>query len=491
MNNNLFDLIINESSRKTPKKPARKLDRTPITVVVLTSISAQKPGLVSNMIKKSCDKTKIPCHLIDVTEAWVSHNDIEKGTLLISNIDGEDTSVKLDTNNLVCFVRSGALGNEIGQSLVSTIEKSGAFMVNNLDNMLVCDNKMSTASIFERDNISTPRTSLVSNEKSIDDAHERIGGDFPVIIKTITGTQGIGVSIVNDYQSMVSVIQSLWKFDAHLIIQEYMEFEHDIRTIVLGGKILASTKRIKADDDFRSNRHRGASTAPYKLSDDERELILIASRSMGTYMTGVDHVLVDGEVYILECNGSPGIGSNFNLYDLSHSESNSNEFIGKTTPEIIVDKIMDYISIDNHRRLSFTTECGYVEKINIEGYGDIRAKFDTGNGTKASMFVVDKINITDGDVRWEKGGHKFKSKLQGVSSPEHVDTMDDRPIVHVDIRFNNKLYTDVPIGLSVKDAKSTFLVNRDLLARFRVHVNPIRRFALSEWISRSDGNDTR
>ena len=44
-------------------------------------------------------------------------------------------------------------------------------------------------------------------------SHKRIGGKFPVIIKTITGLQGIGVSIVNDYKSMISVIQSLWKFN--------------------------------------------------------------------------------------------------------------------------------------------------------------------------------------------------------------------------------------------------------------------------------------
>jgi len=35
------------------------------------------------------------------------------------------------------------------------------------------------------------------------------------------------------------------------------------------------------------------------------------------------------------------------------------------------------------------------------------------------------------------------------------------------------------------------MINRDLLTRFKVNVNPNRKFVLSHWIERSDGNDTR
>ena len=52
-------------------------------------------------------------------------------------------------------------------------------------------------------------------------------------------------------------------------------------------------------------------------------------------------------------------------------------------------------------------------------------------------------------------------------------------------------YKDVPIGLTTKDSRSTFLINRDLMTRFKVNVNPNRKFVLSSWIERSDNNDTR
>jgi len=460
-----------------------------IQVAVLTKVRSKNKELVSNMIADVCKSRGIECHVINIRDAWVSKNDLEKGSLTISNADGEDTEVEFDISRTVCFVRAGVLEDEIGLAILGTFENAGAFMINNRDGMMVCDNKMSSYIAFERDNISVPRTSLVSNEKSIEHAHEKIGGKFPVIIKTITGTQGIGVSIVNDYQSMVSVIQSLWKFKAELLIQEYLKFDYDIRTVVMNGKILASTKRIRPEKDFRSNRHRGATTEPYELSATERETVLGAARSVGAYIVGVDHAIVGDNIYILECNGSAGMGSDFGIYDITMEESDENDYKGKATPKQIIDKMIEYISIANNRRHSFPTESGYVEQIDIEGYGPVRAKFDTGNGTKASMFVVDELEVKGKNVKWSKNGKGTTSRLMGMSHPAHVGKIDERPIVHLDVRFNNKLYKDVPFGLTTKDSMSTVLINRDAMTRFKVSVNPNRRFVLSDWIARGDKND--
>ena len=466
---------------------SEEVQRSDIQVVVLTKVNADSKAVVSNLISEECEKRKIPCHIIDTREAWVSKNDLEKGTLLVSNLDGKDTEVEFQLANTICFVRAGVLEDETGLALLSTFENAGAFMINTRDGMLTCDNKMSAYISFERDNIPTPRTALISNEKGLLHAHERLGGKYPVIMKTLTGTQGIGVSIVESEKSMVSVAQSLWKFGAALLLQEYLKFDFDIRTIVVNGKILASTKRTSAKKDFRSNRHREATTQPYKLSNDERKLVLDAARSVGAYMVGVDHAIVNGEHFILECNGSAGLGSEFGLYNTFRDDES---YVGEAKPKKIMKELFDYITQDVHRKHSFNKESGFHERVVIDGYGPIRAKFDTGNGTHASMFVVDKIDVSGKTVKWEKDGKKFTSKLQGESHPTHNTKIDERPIVFVNVTFNNKFYVDVPVGLTTKDSKSTFLVNRDLITRFKVNVNPNRKFVLSKWIERSDGNDT-
>ena len=130
-----------------------------------------------------------------------------------------------------------------------------------------------------------------------------------------------------------------------------------------------------------------------------------------------------------------------------------------------------------------------MERLEIVGLGPVRAKFDTGNGTKASMFHVDKLEITGKTAKLERDGKKFVNNIIGVSRPVHVDQIDKRPIILVDIKFNNTLYKDVPIGLTTRDSRSTFLINRELLTRFKVAVNPDRKFVLSSYIERGDSND--
>ena len=447
-----------------------------IQIAVITKVSSDKEEVVANQLKKYADKNNIPCHLINTREAWVSDNDLERGTLTISNVQGD--RIEFEISKTVVFVRGRVIANEVGLALLSTFEKAGAFMINNRDGMLTCDNKMSSYITFNQNGIQTPKTSLINNDESVEDAHKRIGGKFPVIIKTITGTQGIGVSIANDYKSLLSNVQSLWKFGAELLIQEFLEMDFDVRTIIVDGVIIASTKRIKPKEDFRSNRHRGAETEPYILSDDEKKLLLNAYRSTGAYMVGVDHTIVNGKSYILECNGSPGIGSNFGNGD------------GKqTTNERLIEKIVTHVGKVKSRFVGATQTAGFVERIEIVGLGPYRAKFDTGNGTRASMFHVDKLDIKGKMVTWERDGKKFTNRIVGVSRPVHVDQIDKRPIVLVDIKFNNKLYKDVPIGLTTRDSKSTFLINRELLTRFKVAVNPDRKFVLSSYIERGDDND--
>ena len=460
-----------------------KEEKDKITVLILTASKSKEPEVVSGMLIDTCKELGLSCYQVVTTEAWISDNDIEKGTVAIKNYDGEEKDIVVETATSVCFVRAGSLDNEIGLALLGTLQNAGCMMINDRDGMLTCDNKMSAYTAFERNNINTPRTSLINNEKSIIDAHDRIGGKFPVIIKTLTGTQGIGVSKVNDMESMMSVIQSLWKFNAPLIIQEFLKIEFDIRTIVLNGRIVASTKRIKPEKDFRSNKHRGAKTVPYTLNDKEKSEIIAAARATGAYMVGVDHAIVDGEIFILECNGSPGLGSNFQNYDITVQPQ------VPTKEENIIKFVVEYLQNPLHRRFDFNQEAGYHETIDIDGYGPIRAKFDTGNGTRASMLIVDKIDVDGKTVKWERDGKKFTSKLIGISKPVHIGKIAERPMVHISLKFNNMVYTDVPVGLQVEDAASTFLINRDLLTRFKVSVNPNRKFVLSDWSERADNTD--
>ena len=464
-------------------------EQTDLDIIILTGSQSEDDNVVTGMFLKAADELKQKCHKVIVGKAWISDFDLELNTMTIMNYEDTGKKLELQTDRTMVLVRAGAIDNDLGKALIRSFQESGCFMVNDLESMRVCDNKFSSYISFSRHNIPIPKTALLPTDKAIDNAHKRIGSKFPVIIKTLSGTQGIGVSIVNDLPSMVSVIQSLRKFDAKLLIQEYLDIDFDVRTIVVSGRIIASTKRIRVEKDFRSNAHLGAKTEPYVLSDKEQEVIKLAARCVGGELVGVDHCVQDGKIFILECNGSPGLGSNFHNYDITSVPQKPKKDNITVDGKTIVKEIINHFRWPRHRRLSFFTECGYLERMTIKGVGDFRAKMDTGNGTKASMKEVDKLDVDGQVVKWELNGKKFVNKLKGWSEPTHMRVIDKRPIIHMDVEFNNRSYKNIPFGLTTEDSKSECLVNRDLMTVLKVVVNPNRAFILSDFIGRDDIDD--
>ena len=82
-----------------------------IQIAVLTKTSSSTEEVVANQLKEYSDKNNIPCHIVNTKKAWVSDNDLEKGTLTISNVEGE--RLDFDVSKTVVFVRAGVLQNDI------------------------------------------------------------------------------------------------------------------------------------------------------------------------------------------------------------------------------------------------------------------------------------------------------------------------------------------------------------------------------------------
>jgi len=441
-------------------------------------------GTFAELMQKVCDKRKIKNTLIDIDEAYMVSSDVEIGSVKIRNIDGDDNEIALSVQNTIIFVRAGALKSLTSQALISTLQNIGFFLINDLETMLLCDNKMTSTLALERNNIPVPRTAIVNNVKSIEEAHKRIGGKFPVVIKTLRGTQGIGVSKVNDMSSLISVCQSLWKFKADLLIQEFFKLESDIRTLVVNNKIVGSAERKRKDGkEFRNNVHLGADTLPYDLSEEEKELVINAARCTGASYVGVDHCKVGNKFYILEVNGSPGIRSHFLGYDLETGKK------GKKISDFdVLDEILLWFSDDHNRRPLMRQEVGYIESIKLDGMENnlIRAKFDTGNSASATMLHVDKLEIKGDTALWEKNGVSYKSEIVDISEPRRGGKpFDRRPVIEHGVTFNNKKYI-MEIGLTEKDTASEMLVNRKDMTKFRVSVHPNRLFMVSDYAAKDD-----
>ena len=460
----------------------------PITVAVITVADSKDPkeNTTADLIQKACKKKGIKCIIVNTKSTIITQKDEEKNTLTVYNYDGKNGEHTFIGRDTVCMVRGGALEDEAGLSLISSFQNSQAFMINTRAAMLTCDNKLTTALLFEKFGLPTPRTAFVSNENNIKTALDKVGGKFPIILKTLTGTQGVGVIKIESYEGLVATLQAMWKLEAEVLIQEFMPSDFDVRTFVVDNKIFASTKRTHSSYDFRSNTHRGAEAEPYKLNDEEMEMVLKAARLSRAYMVGVDHIIFKNKPYLLEINGSPGSGADYEGYSYEDYYADA-EPSGRIDGETMMSNVIDWVKERKHWDRQSLLECGWLETVDLDEIGKVRVKFDTGNGSKACALHADEILESKGNiVKWKYEGRTFTKPRFGKSeiyraNAEGEEPSEVRPTVLMDITFNGATYKDIEVGLDSRPrSASDLLVNRDLMRLMNVSVNPNRTFVLSK-----------
>ena len=450
------------------------IEDTPILVVLTKLEEDNKYSDTVERIEEASKKMGVSFYAVSVDDAFVVDEEVSDNELVIHNYDGDNNKITLKTDNTVCWPRGGVLSHLSGTGLFSTLQDAGVFCVNKLSHMELARNKFATAMLLEREKIPSPKTALVANEDAIDIVLKKTGNKFPVVLKTITGAEGIGVSIVDSYESLVSVLQSLWKFDAEIIMQEYIEIDYDIRSIVLDGKIIASMKRLKDSDDFRTNKALGNSTEPYDLSEEEKTLVKKAAKVTGCYLCGVDHLTINGEHKILEVNTSPGSGADkYTAY--------FNEDEKEISGQELIDYIVKYISDKDNWKFS-AKEIGEIEQIDIDGVGILNAKSDTGNEGYNSLHA-ENIKVNDGNV-------SFTTEFGKEMSIPIVDTkrvnigggiVETRPVINLTFKMGNKTYKDEPFSLTDRDEMDySVLLGKRFLKKANYSINVSKRYELSE-----------
>ena len=474
----VYDLIrkemgVSESLDLTEEKE----EEDSITVLVLTSSPSDFKGTIGRL-KKACDKRNIPFHVIRSKTAYIDTTQVRRNRLKIENYNGKGDDLTIIPRKSVCFVRGGSMNTEVGMALIRIMENYGVFTINEYKTMQFCSNKLATMIELERQKVPIPKTAYVPSGGDVDLALEKIGGKFPVVIKTITGAEGIGVSIVDSYASLKSVLQSLWKYDAEVIIQQYFDIKFDVRTLVLDGKIFACAKRIKGGKDFRTNIALGNKGGPHELSDIEKEVVLKAAKISGGFYVAVDHILHDGKPYILELNGSPGSANiYFNYYNTEGKQS-------KVDGEQMIDNLVDYIA-DRDRWEIAGVEAGVIENMEVWGK-KMEAKLDTGNFGHNSMHASEikmigefpnrKVSFVD--YFGKKHVMPLKSIAKVISSPT---TKEKRPTIEVDIRFRGLEFKNVRFNLIDRNNNSyPILLGSRFLEQAKISVNPSKIHQLPE-----------
>ena len=430
--------------------------------IVVLSVEHGDNAITAKRIKEEADKLKLPHYIVSIDGTHISYNN---GTYTIHELDDE-TGFQISSYDTVVFIR-GTPTKDSSLNLVSELEKLGICVVNSRETISIAADKFRTYIKLKDYGLTQPKTVLVPNEDFLETAVENLDTKFPIIMKTLRGSKGVGVLYIESERALTSIVQLMYKTDsnADLLIQEYIKTDFDVRAIVLDGQVIATMQREVVEGDFRSNFSQGSKVKSYKLTELEVEQVLLAAKALGGILSAVDFIASKNPQknppYILEVNSSPGT-----------------EGIEEANNKNIVKGILEHFK-NPDIRYKVPTQCGYEEVVNVDYFGEMVAKFDTGNPV-LSVLHAENIKTKGKKITFSLNGKTITTNLVKTYTVDTGGGEDERPVVKLDMEFAGTMYKEVMFGLNDRTEMGTdVLLNRYTMNRLNVMVNPQRKHVIT------------
>ena len=214
-------------------------------ILVVSSASSTKGETpiyhTASRFRDEAKKLGHDVYILQVENAYISYeNDIFK----IFN-HGDKEGFEINSTSTIAVVRGTVRLKKSWLDLLSRLEKIGVCMVNSRETVEVSSDKYRSYLKLQDFGLTQPKTQLVPDGKLWKTAVEKLDSKFPIIMKTLEGSKGVGVLFVESERSLESLIQLLYNQDENvdLLIQEYIETDGDVRVIVLGDTIVAAMIR--------------------------------------------------------------------------------------------------------------------------------------------------------------------------------------------------------------------------------------------------------
>ncbi len=164
---------------------------------------------------------------------------------------------------------------------------------------------------LERHGIPLPRTvyHVDTNDDRLTEAVDDVGG-FPVVLKASEGQYGMGVVMIDSFDSLRSVVDLMArKGERSIIMQEFVDHATILRTVTIGDTVVAG-RRIKVlQRDFRSHNVAAVlddaivAEGVTEFPADVVEMSVEATHVVGVDFSGIDILEAkDGRTLVSEVN---------------------------------------------------------------------------------------------------------------------------------------------------------------------------------------------
>lgn len=177
--------------------------------------------------------------------------------------------------------------------------------------LLTANDKVKTIQVFSQNKIKTPKTFAVKKTANLEFMVEKLGG-YPIVGKTVTGSQGKGIFILNEAVSASTTLDAILNLGHEILLQQFIETsqqnepKHDFRLVVVDGEVVAAIRRNSQNNDFRTNASLKEDCEAYEPSEAMKQLAINAANAVGLNVAGVDIAIEakTGEMFIYEINGN-------------------------------------------------------------------------------------------------------------------------------------------------------------------------------------------
>ena len=195
-----------------------------------------------------------------------------------------------------------------GTSVVRQFEQMGTFCLNTADSIMASRDKLSSMQALSRHEVGIAETAFVRDQNDIYHAIQEMGG-APVVIKLLSGTQGVGVILAETNKVAEAIIETLSSVQQNVLVQKFVAESkgRDIRAFVVGDKVVAAMRRSAVGQEFRSNVHRGGITQRVELDETYERTAVRAAQILNLKVAGVDMLEGKDGPVIMEVNSSPGL----------------------------------------------------------------------------------------------------------------------------------------------------------------------------------------
>jgi ribosomal protein S6--L-glutamate ligase len=203
------------------------------------------------------------------------------------------------------------IGNSLtffGTAVVRQFAQMGVFCLNTADGIMASRDKLASMQALSRHEVGIAETAFVRGQADTLRAIQAMGG-APVVIKLLSGTQGIGVILAETNKVAEAIIETFSSIKQNVLVQKFVSESkgRDIRALVVGDRVVAAMRRTAAGQEFRSNVHRGGSTMAVELEDRYERTAVRAAQILGLQVAGVDMLEGKEGPVIMEVNSSPGL----------------------------------------------------------------------------------------------------------------------------------------------------------------------------------------